>query len=275
MDMDYLTIPTLDNPVVTDKKLLEMGYANSPLLSMLSQYDKFLSKYNGVSTVGKLGRDLNIQGVELYNLWKELTNAGMVNDYSWMKTDASGKVINANKNKWLEVPVSVNVKSLVAKIALSPDVSQKLESYLVTLQNGKKRDGNFLKKYEELKTDYNQNVKEKDYLMNGFTAFSALGIEINQERYQNYFVPKANAWIKEYCKFEGLASAIIIDDFQMDGDYRVDRLKYMDKYLEKIKTGFLGKNIPVGQEFLFKLLDDYENLPQEKKSATIYEIKYK
>ena len=275
MDMDYLTIPSLEHVIITDEQILKVGYSNTDFVIMLSKYDMLLSEYSGVGTVGTLGRQLNIKGVELYNLWKALIKEGVVTDYTWKKTDDSGKVIDKNIHKWLEIKPNTDLKALVAKLGLLPNIAKKLENYLLTLSKGNKADSNFIKKYEELKSDYANNVLNDNYLLKGFEVFTALGMENDQKNYDKFFVPKADEWVKEYNKFEE-TSIGMIERFQVENKEDMSlRIFFIEHYLKRIKSDFQDKNIPVGQEFLFRLLEENDNLPQEKKSAAAYEIKYK
>jgi hypothetical protein len=344
MDMDYLTMPSsIDLSLITPDDLLRF-----PILQSLKEYDELLSKYPGVSTVGKLGRELKIDGVELYNLWKELTKQGVVKDYEWrqetnqIKNSAqltnlddktsindflishpnysyvdgtltvTGKMtyseltelkviftsevektalnevmqrsqdqlITKISKKWLEISTDVNVKRLVGKLDLSDnfnkDQKELLIAYLETLSKGKKMDDSFLSVYVRQRMVYKSQALFHCYKQGSYDAIS-LASELLDDAttFKSEFETKFKEWIQQYDNFEEVALGII-NKFQVAKEEDMSfRLTFTDDLLKKKIKDFKGDNIPVGQEFLFRLLEENNNLPPEVVKAAAYEVIYK
>lgn len=273
MDVDYLTMPVIDHDVVTDEDLLNCGYKNYPIILYTAKYDRLLADYAGVSTRGKLGRQLNINGTELYKLWKELDRLGLVTEYKWEKKDASGKTTTEkNIKKWLEVSRNTNVKTLVKKMDVSSNIKDKLIKYLETLKNGKKKDVIFMKKYEDLKEEYNSETLT-NYLMNGLTSLlSIYGSPATQESYNNHFVPKL---IEEYDNFEDLLKEGIklLSTSKYEAGITVVNKRFTEIIEDKKKK--FGGELPLGQEVLFYLLEMQDKIPDSSKEEAVRVIKLK
>jgi len=89
MDIDYLTFPVIDVPLTKE----EIGpYLSFPIVTSLYNYDQLFDTYDGVSTMGRLGRKLGIDGVELYNVWKQLKASGNVANMKWSAENRKGKI---------------------------------------------------------------------------------------------------------------------------------------------------------------------------------------
>ena len=255
MDIDYLTMPIIEHNVVTDKFLWKIGYTEYSITTCLAKYDDLLKEYTGVGTVGKLGRELKLDGVELYNLWKKLDKAGIVADYNWELKDDYGKVVtDKTSNKWLEIANSINVKDLVASLNVSPSYSDKLVNYFISLQNGKKRDDSFIKKYEELKVKYRDEVIVGNYYVSGFRAMG-FSMPNSQESFINNYGPMASKWIKEYRNFEKEVLANTVHLFFDDEESVSISKKEFFETLEKQKKLLDSESLPLGQEFLFQILE--------------------
>jgi hypothetical protein len=273
MDMDYLTFPSLENAIITDEKLLTLfDNQQPPVLRQLVQYDNLLSKYyNGVATVGKLGRVLNLKGVELYNLWKGLTEAGLVADFEWKKTGPSGEQVIYKSNKWLEIPGETDINKLVTKLVDDKTISEELKiplaNYLLTLQNGTKKNSLFISRYKLASTVYKNNALS-EYLLSGYDVFTTLGSEDeatigSQANIQKFINDIADELIKEYNKFEEeILEKVRI--FQLNNKVNnFSDLEFLKPYLDRIQSEFEGE-LPLGQEFLFRVLQMIDNKVKEK-----------
>ncbi len=278
MDMDYLTIPMIDKTAILPEALQKQfpGYSNLRQLKYLIEYDNLLTEYSGVSTVGKLGRELGISGVELYNLWKELDKTGIVTSLNWEHKEDGDKSTVKTAKKWLEVASNVNVKGLMASIDCDQNIKPKLEKYLLTLQQGKKRDDAFAKSYENLKVDYYEIVLKENYYLGGLQVLSALDVAFNNQNLNNYYRPKANEWIEDYDYFSSQVKVAISVLTTAKTEKAMSYFKdFTDKRLEGFKQEYEGENLPVGQEFLFQILEEMDSIPKEKISEALYAVKYK
>jgi len=275
MDMDYLTMPIIDHDVVTDKQMLGAGYTNYPLTIHLAKYDDLLNEYTGVSTIGRLGKELKIDGVELYKLWKKMDKAGIVTDYKWELKDDYGNVTAKTSNKWLEVASNVNVKKLVAGLNVSSAYNDNLVNYLTSLQNGKKRDDSFIKKYEDLKISYRDKVLVDNYLVMGFRTLNVADMPCSTKSYRENYMPKVRDWMKEYSDFERFLNVGVKGLNTTTSESVVSNIhNKFTKAIEFKKEDF-GGEVPLGQEFLFKLFETHDSVSEAEKYNSIYEIKYK
>jgi len=270
MDMDYLSFPSLENAIITDEKLLTL-IDQPPVLRQLVHYDNLLKKYNGVATVGKLGRVLNLKGVELYNLWKGLTEAGLVADFEWEKTGTSGEQVIYKSNKWLEIPEETDINKLVTKLADDKTISEELviplTDYLLTLQKGIKKDSIFITRYKLASLVY-KNEALSEYVLSGYDVFTTLGSEDeatkgSQANIQKFINDIADELNKEYNKVvDEILEKIRI--FQLNNKVnKFSDLEFFKPYLDRIQSEFEGE-LPLGQEFLFRVLQTIDNKVKEK-----------
>lgn len=268
MDMDYLTFPSLENAIITDENVLKLfNNQQPPVLKQLVHYDNLLSKYNGVATVGKLGRVLNLKGVELYNLWKGLTEAGLVTDFEWEKTGPSGEQVIYKSNKWLEISGETDINKLVTKLADDKTISEELKipltDYLLTLQKGIKKDSLFITRYRLASLVYKNNALN-EYLFSGYDIFTTLGAEDKATKASKAYLQKfindiADELNKEYNKVvEEILEKIRI--FQLNNKVnKFSDLEFFKPYLDRIQSEFEGE-LPLGQEFLFRVLQINDKL---------------
>ncbi len=274
MDMDYLTMPVIDREVRSG--LLEIDSGIVEMLGCLVKYEDLLKEYSGVSTVGKLGRELKIDGVELYSLWKELDRVGLITDYNWKQKGNKGIVTDKTSNKWLEVASNVSVKELVNSLNVSPNYKDKLVNYLISIQNGKKRDESFIQKYDNLKISYRDDVVEGSTMrMVARSLFIDTLSSMSEQYFYSDFSSRTKGWMPEYTEFEELFNARFHTLNRVSRPEFASRSKAgIDEMISETTEKFKGK-IPLGQEFLFSFLENMDNLPQEDLDRGIYKIKYK
>ena len=276
IDTDYLTMPVIDLFIVRDPRLINIGYTDSNLsiFRIIADYDSLLNEYTGVSTMGRLGRELSIEGVELYNLWQELEKEGVVSSYIGRHIDHQGQETQKTSNKWLEIGSNVNIQQLVRGLDIASGLRARLQTYLTSLQRGKKRDNAFNSRYEELKNNY-RNEGLSLYLLHGFGMLSHTGMEETNRNYNEVYLPMANEWIGEY---EYLEYSLLRDmnSFsrhanQRGADVFYDRFK---RIVENQKEMFKG-DLPLGQEFLFYLLQENAKAVEDHKESRFYDIQFK
>ncbi len=277
MDMDYLTTPMIDHNS-EGKEIEHLGYLNYPYLIQLAQYDKFLLEYTGVSTIGKLGRDLGLKGIPLYELWNELTKAGVVSDYIPISKNDDGEDDGYPKGKWLEVEKSVNVKELVANLKVPLDSILILEKYLLSLQNGKKRDAAFSSQYETLKGKYKAVVDGyrllSCFLMGGIMLTNSTD-KVTSEWFNNVYLPIANSWEKEFYGFDSRVRSSLAYTISFSDEKPA--IHYSRKLIERLEAErelFQGR-LPLGQEYLFDLLRSVDKVKNDEDTNGFYDVKVK
>lgn len=269
LDVDYLSLPMIDGGMFRD----ELTRSYESLFFILQEtykYDQLFYDYSGVATRGRLGRQLGIDGVELYNMWRELDKKGLVAEHEMAHINAQGNESTKNVKIWLEIPAGINVRQLVNSLDVSQNIKNKLESYLLSLQRGKRRDNNFIRRYEELRQGYREKL-HSEYSIRVRSLM--LDVTTRSQEDFNRFHARVDEWVREYrgfekSLFEGIQDLYLVDDFfEMAYDFLIKRL-------ETQKERFNG-NIPLGQEFLFRLLEFSDNLPEWIYDISIYDIKYK
>ncbi|MDD4527363.1 MAG: hypothetical protein PHF25_04920 [Candidatus Margulisbacteria bacterium] len=288
MDMDYLSMPIIKY-VKYNTKQMYAGFNHYNITFFLSDYEKFLNKYDGVGTIGSLGKALSsngdkyelINGVELYGIWSQLKSAGLVENYKWEDTQENGKKVINETAKWLQIPSDMNVRNFVAGLKTSPKYEAKLILYLKKLQKGKQKSGfltesAFAADFAVLRSAYCTEVLVKDYLVGGFKA-DAVGYGIDgykQDNYRNYYRPKVDEWMKEYYSFEADILKNTAHLFFDDEKSVSNSKKEFFETLENKKQLFDGKRLPLGQEFLFLILDKADEASSFLDDA-LYDIKFK
>jgi hypothetical protein len=271
LDVDYLSLPMIDDGVLCSK-LSKNIHISFFILQETYKYDQLLNEYSGVATRGRLGRQLGVDGVELYNLWRELDQKGIITEHEMNHKDFQGKENTKKFKMWLEVASDINIKQLVVSLNVSENIRGKLENYLLGLQRGKKRDEGFIRRYEGLRNVYRERVQQS-YSIEIDGLFLNV-TERTQEDIERYNATM-NEWVREYRDFDSFLR-LYLRRLTLGANERQVSV-FNDRFIKTLETGkekFKGE-IPLGQEYLFLLLENNERDTGERIDRSIYDIKFR